>query len=188
MGDNCTAVGNIASSNTNNGINTGLYCSISNCTANSNTQRGIYAGDYSSITNCTASQNSQDGIWGMSYSSITGCNAGNNQKVGIFCWRGKVIANTASNNNQVNDAGGAGIQVWYSSLVRDNMLMDNKQNGLYIHDAGSSIENNTIQGSGAGIYFTNTSGNYYKDNRVNNCTTPWVNAGTNINGGGNVSF
>jgi len=187
MGNHNFATGNTAVNNSNDGINAGSYCTISDCTANDNAQRGIYAYDYSTITNCTASLNDTEGIYAMSYCTVTGSNAGNNQKTGIFCWSGKVIGNTVSNNNQIDDSTLAGIQLWGASQVKDNMLLNNKRNNIFVHDVGSTIEGNVVRGSTNGIYFQGGA-NYYKDNRASGNTTNYANTAGNTDGGGNVAF
>ena len=150
------------------GINVGYGCAVIGNTAWENNNRGIYASYGSTVADNT--------VYG-------------NQRSGIYAVACTVVRNTVRSNNQSDTSNYAGIKVTRDCLVKGNNLNDNKQNNIYVESSDNAIEENLVTDStGNGIYFLVT-GNFYANNRASGNVYDYNDVpGTNVDGGGNVSF
>ena len=174
-----------ASNNSDNGILTGSFSTITGCTAYQNAGNGISTFSGSTISNCTASQNTANGISALNGSTITGCTAFNNTGNGISTWDACTITGCTAYQNTGN-----GISTFSGSTISNCTASFNNGNGISAFQ-GCTISNCTAQfntrdgirvisdclvlatacsfngngGDGAGIHATGS------DNRIegNNC-------------------
>jgi hypothetical protein len=151
-----------------------LSLRVINIRAVQNRNSGINLnGDFNLVKNCTVWAN---GIFGI----ISGNKA-------------TIIENTINANNTNNISGGGGLFVYGStmvgsSLIKDNILIGNLLNNIYVDGSQNVLESNLLNGSTNGIVF-NSSGNFYANNRASGNTTNFnLNGTTQVDGGGNVGF
>ena len=179
-----------AVSNVITGINLiGFGHLVKDCTASENDAHGISVWAGCTVTGNTARDNGGIGIFVTTGCTVTGNTAYNNEKTGIAAGTAcTVTGNTLYLHNQSDAVDCAGISVNTGCLVKGNTLRSNKRNNIYLIGSDNAIEENLLTNSDNGIYFALT-GNFYTNNRVSGSITPYNDVpGTNVDGGGNVSF
>jgi hypothetical protein len=83
---------------------------------------------------------------------------------------------------------GIGIRVSSDTRVSDNTVAFSTAKNIYVVGARNAIEHNLMTSSPVGLAFA-VDGNFYSDNRVSGCTTPWdLGTTSQTDGGGNVAF
>ena len=186
----CTVTGNTARDNGGIGIFVTTGCTVTGNTAYNNGGTGIQASNGCTVTGNTAKDNGAYGISTINVGcTVTGNTAYNNEKTGIAAGTAcTVTGNTLYLHNQSDAVDCAGISVNTGCLVKGNTLRSNKRNNIYLIGSDNAIEENLLTNSDNGIYFALT-GNFYTNNRVSGSITPYNDVpGTNVDGGGNVSF
>jgi hypothetical protein len=117
---------------------------------------------------------------------VEDCIVANNRSEGIHA---NFECRIVSNHIRANHAAGFGGGIFISSdcLVKNNTLIDNEPDNVYVASAGNALEENLLNDSATGINFMG-GGNFYANNRDSNNVTSYINAGSQTDGGGNYSF
>lgn len=181
-------MGSFISGNTSRRHDHGIYAEdgsrVDNNTVNENFTYGIRTGENTIVSNNTAVNNSGfAGIRTGEGSSIVG-NMANYNSWGIYSdGSGRI------KNNQVNKNNTGGIRVFKDTQVKDNTANGNFGINILAEDVGNTLEENMVANGDYGIQFTIGNGNFFANNRArSNTTSDYDNVGTNVDGGGNISF
>jgi hypothetical protein len=167
--------------------------------AGGGTQYGINAADNCLITENVVSSLDTNAAyaWGI-FTIGEGCRIIGNtvthtSDAGIETFGSSIVKdNYVSYSNLRTNQSGGGIVVFNTpGEVEDNIILNCPGAGIAVHSGRSSVINNRIKGSPAGIFFGGGAGNsYFANNRVSGATNAF--AGTvpspPLNAGGNISF
>jgi Right handed beta helix region len=170
---NCQADGN-----TNTGIHA-YYCTVENCQVQNSGYYGIWAerstvrgclsynnsangilAYWSSVFNCEVQYNAAQGIFAQ-YATVSDCRSINNVLSGIYVNNAgcQIIGNTSYNDNSSGNASHAGIYVNDSyNRIEANHVVAAGHAGILVADnwVGNVVIRNTVSGSGASNYVTNS--------------------------------
>ena len=193
-GPDSIIVHNISTFNNGSGIVTGNGSIVAGNEVSENHDHGIFTGDSCTVSNNIAFGNGMDGIKVYPGSKVSNNISRANAHWGIFLDKGASISarcivtgNTITNNNQEDHVAWGGLFVEADCFVKDNLLVSNKQNNIYVFSSRNTIEGNVVNNSVNGIFF-NFIGNFWAGNRASGNTNNFVNTGGQTDGGGNVGF
>ena len=182
MGQACV----VRDCNSQNNNSVGIYCGagiISGCTVNNNGYDGIYATG-SAVSGCTVNNNGYAGIEVYS-GTVSGCIVSKNKYNGISLFTSNpsgnvVIGNTCIGNNTAGDSSSAGIFIAdKNNRIENNHVTASGNAGILVFNSGSVFNNiiikNTVSGNGANNYIVPAGNDLGPVGTAATATSPWAN-------------